>query len=69
MSEEIKKLLADKKEIFSQSISYDYDEITHLKKEADHKIEILDSLEDVMRDNDELRSILVEINNISKKKA
>jgi cell shape-determining protein MreC len=68
MSEEIKKLLADKKEIFSQSISYDYDEITHLKKEADHKIEILDSLEDVMRDNDELRSILVKINNISKKK-
>jgi len=69
MSEEIKKLLADKKEIFSQSISYDYDEITHLKKEAANKIEILDSLEDVMRDNDELRSLLVEINNISKKKA
>jgi len=68
MSEEIKKLLADKKEIFSQSISYDYDEITHLKKEANHKIEILDSLEDVMRDNDELRSILVEIDNISKNK-
>ena len=69
MNEEIKQLLKEKKALFSQSISYDYDEITHLKKEADHKIEILDSLEDVMRDNDELRSLLVEINNISKKKA
>ncbi len=69
MHEEIKQLLKEKKEIFSQSISYDYDEIAHLKKEANHKIEILDSLEDVMRDNDKLRSILVEIDNISKKKA
>ena len=68
MHEEIKQLLKEKKEIFSQSISYDYDEIVYLKKEASHKLEILDSLEDFMRENEELRSILVEINNIYKNK-
>jgi len=68
MHEEIKQLLKEKKEIFSQSISYDYDEIVYLKKEANHKLEILDSLEDFMRENEELRSILVEINNIYKNK-
>ena len=64
MNEDIKRLLKEKKELFSKNIKYDYDELAYLKKEAYHKLELLDSIEDFMKQNKELRSLLTEIDKL-----
>lgn len=66
--EEVKKILDDNKKIITKSFSYDYEEVAYLKKTAKYQIEVLESLEEFMRENEELRSVLLKIHNVYKKR-
>lgn len=68
MYKEVQKILDDNKKIITKSTSYDWEEVSYIKREAEYKIELLESMQDLMRENEELRSVLVEIHNVYKKR-